>query len=233
MVSLDIPGRILAADYDAGGEGIAYHDTTPGNIDSNPSSYRNDDVDIGIRDWDADPLITNTAAGEWLRYTVDVAEAGTYDVEYFLYTTQAGCTLALDVDGVPAHQIAVPEASSWRTAIRVKGVATFPAAGEHELVLQVSGDMNLNGMTFSKKPSVPPTLEIPGRILAADYDEGGEGVAYHDTTPGNIDSNPSSYRDDDVDIGIRDWDADPLFTNTAAGEWLRSTVGVAVAGTKM
>ncbi len=226
-----IPGRILAADYDVGGEGVAYHDTTPGNIDSNPSSYRDDDVDIGIRDWDSDPLITNTAAGEWLRYTVDVAEAGTYDVEYLLYTTQAGCTLALDVDGVSAHQIAVPEASSWRTAIRVKGVATFPAAGEHVLTLQVSGDMNLNGMTFSKKPSVQPTLAIPGRILAADYDAGGEGVAYHDTTPGNIDSNPSSYRGDDVDIGIRDWDADPLITNTAAGEWLRYTVDVAEAGT--
>jgi PKD repeat protein len=88
-----------------------------------------------------------------LRYTVDVAEAGTYDVEYLLYTTQAGCTLALDVDGASAHQIPVQEASSWRTAIRVKDQATFPTAGEHELTLQVSGDMNLNGMTFTGEGS--------------------------------------------------------------------------------
>ncbi len=38
-----VPGRIQAEDYDLGGEGVAYHDTTPGN---SGGAYRHDDVDI-------------------------------------------------------------------------------------------------------------------------------------------------------------------------------------------
>ncbi len=40
-----IPGIIQAEDYKPGGEGIGYHDTTPGNTFG---KYRNDDVDIEL-----------------------------------------------------------------------------------------------------------------------------------------------------------------------------------------
>jgi len=180
-ISLTIPGRILAADYDEGGEGVAYHDTTRGNIDSNPSSYRDDDVDIGIRSWDADPLITNTEEGEWLRYTVDVKEAGIYEVEYLLYTTQNNCTLTLDVDGIPTGTITIPAATSWQTPIRVNGKAGFPTAGTHKIVLWLAGDMNLNGMTFSSGGSTsldadftasPTSGPAPLRVYFADNSTG-------------------------------------------------------------
>jgi hypothetical protein len=38
-----VPGQIEAENYDTGGEGIAYHDTTTGN---SLGAYRTDDVDI-------------------------------------------------------------------------------------------------------------------------------------------------------------------------------------------
>ncbi len=41
------------------------------------------------------------------------------------------------------------------------------------------------------------TLVVPGTIEAEDYDNGGEGVAYHDTVAGN---QGGAYRSDDVDI---------------------------------
>ena len=52
-----------------------------------------------------------------------------------------------------------------------------------------------NGPAPGPAPYKP--LSVPGRIQAEDYNLGGEGVAYHDTTPGNT---GGAYRQDDVDI---------------------------------
>ena len=47
------------------------------------------------------------------------------------------------------------------------------------------------------RPDAVQRPPVPGRIEAEDYDLGGEGIAYHDTTPGNL---GGIYRQDDVDI---------------------------------
>ena len=79
-----IPGTVQAEDFDEGGEGLTYHDTTP---DNTPGAYRaNVNVDIEARD-DGGFQITDIAADEWLEYTVDVAEAGTYEVTVFVSAT--------------------------------------------------------------------------------------------------------------------------------------------------
>ncbi|MGD9936721.1 MAG: NosD domain-containing protein [Methanoregulaceae archaeon] len=55
--------------------------------------------------------------------------------------------------------------------------------------------------TATPTPTLTPgpfaTLVVPGLIEAEDYDNGGEGVAYHDTVAGN---QGGAYRTDDVDI---------------------------------
>ncbi|REE00121.1 carbohydrate-binding protein [Marinoscillum furvescens] len=66
---------------------------------------------------------------------------------------------------------------------------------------------------------------IPGTIEAEHYDEGGEGVAYHDTSTGNA---GGLVRSDDVDIEARDGGHNVGWT--ANGEWLEYTVN-ATAGT--
>ena len=76
----------------------------------------------------------------------------------------------------------------------------------------------------------------PLTIQAEDYDEGGQNVAYYDTTPGNIGyvvspPPPYTYRNDDVDI----WDSQPLGKNfyigaNATGEWLNYTIDVPFDG---
>ncbi|MDO8587570.1 MAG: carbohydrate-binding protein [Armatimonadota bacterium] len=71
-------------------------------------------------------------------------------------------------------------------------------------------------------------IAIPGTIQAENYDNGGEGVAYHDLTSGNT---GGQYRSDNVDIRTT--------TDTGggynvgwidSGEWLEYTVNVAGAG---
>jgi hypothetical protein len=124
-----IPGRVLCAYYDLGGEGIAYHDTDPKNRGSgelNPpdGSYLNEfriheGVDISYTKFHRQPTPIDdnpfdkvvppadlpyvgwTEPGEWFNITVDVAHTGTYLAD-FLYTSNRGGTISIDVNGKDA-----------------------------------------------------------------------------------------------------------------------------------
>ena len=121
-----IPGAILCAYYDLGGEGVAYHDTTPANLGSgmlNPmdGDYLNEfrmkeGVDTSARtkysnDADNSPynLVTPpehllyvgwTEPGEWFNLMVDVASNGKYTLD-ILYTANGNAEISLDVNRQP------------------------------------------------------------------------------------------------------------------------------------
>ena len=63
--AVTLPGTVNAQDYDNGGEGVAYHDTTAGN---NGGAYRSQDVDLEPSS-DGGYDVGWIAAGEWLNYT--------------------------------------------------------------------------------------------------------------------------------------------------------------------
>ena len=67
---------------------------------------------------------------------------------------------------------------------------------------------------------------IPGTIEAEEFNDGANGVAYFDTTPGNKADQPTHDRDGtDVDIeSLGSGEAD--LCHTVAGEWLKYTVNV-------
>jgi hypothetical protein len=109
-----IPGKVLCAYYDSGGEGVAYHDTDPQNHGSgelNPAdgTYLNEfriheGVDTSFTKFvpPADLLYVGwTEPGEWFNITVDVTHAGTYATD-FLYTSNRGGTISVDVNGKDA-----------------------------------------------------------------------------------------------------------------------------------
>lgn len=118
-----IPGRVQCAYYDLGGEGVAYHDTTPKNEGSgglNPAdgSYLNEfrmheAVDTSYTKFhDAidnnpyDKVIPEpnqlyvgwTQPGEWFNITVNVVRAGNYSAD-LLYTSNRGGKISIDVNG--------------------------------------------------------------------------------------------------------------------------------------
>jgi len=65
--------------------------------------------------------------------------------------------------------------------------------------------------------------QIPGKILAGHYDEGGLGVAYHDSSPGNYTS--KNFRvDEDVDC------AENAIGHVTSGEWINYSVEISQAG---
>ncbi len=130
-----IPGKVMCAYYDTGGEGIAYHDTDAKNHGSgelNPAdgTYLNEfriaeGVDISYTKFKRDPIIDDnpydkvtppadllyvgwTVPGEWFNITVDVTEAGTYTAD-LLYTSNRGGAISIDVNGHPATDtLAIP-----------------------------------------------------------------------------------------------------------------------------
>jgi hypothetical protein len=118
-----IPGKVHCAYYDLGGEGVAYHDNTPGNLGSgalNPAngSYLNefrmkegvdtsyvkfhDAIDDNpfdlVKPPDKQLYVGWTEPGEWFNLTVEVAEAGVYAFD-LLYTSHQGGTISLDLNG--------------------------------------------------------------------------------------------------------------------------------------
>ena len=69
------------------------------------------------------------------------------------------------------------------------------------------------------------TIDLPGRIEAENFREGGEGTAWHDTTIGN---SGAAYTSGDVDtpwLGEDGWAVD-----ASQGEWLAYRVNVATTG---
>src|SRR5205814_1080735 len=76
-----VPGSFEAENFDLGGEGVAYHDNTPGN---QGGAYRlTEDVDIVVS---SDALgggyvVNNFETGEWLAYTINVAASDQYNIE--------------------------------------------------------------------------------------------------------------------------------------------------------
>jgi len=169
-----IPGIVQCALYDLGGEGVAYHDTTPENEGSGvlnrqvtPYNHQRahageyvwhfrekEAVDISfVKDW-ADLNHPNAVSppinqfyigwasdGEWVNYTVDVKEPGTYAVKcLYSYAEQevtrdAGgkpvAGISFDVNGRPAGACELPRPTHhWhRWDYGQIATVTFPETG--------------------------------------------------------------------------------------------------------
>jgi hypothetical protein len=240
---LALPGRIEAEGYDKGGQGVAYYDTTAGN---SSGAYRSDDVDIRVTsDSSGSYNVKSVRAGEWLAYTVSIATAGSYAFDFRLASSGTGGTVRLTVDGTDVSgPIALPDTGGWGIwqTFRRGGV-TLPA-GTHvlKLVVDANGsggtvaDVNWLQVTSTAAPPPPAStpytgtaVALPNQIEAENYDRGGEGLAYHDTTTGN---SSGAYRSDDVDIRVTsDSSGSYNVKSVRAGEWLAYSVNVATAGT--
>ncbi len=152
-----VPGTLPFAHYDYGGQGISYFDTTPdvntGNALGN--TFRpTEGVDVRPKP-DAPaaaPLITDIQAGEWLAYTVDVEEAGSYT-----FTARAATP-----DAMGRIRVQLGEQTLVRSLIFAQQTPEQPyitetvrdlqlPAGQHTLrVTSLFGGFELDEMTFTR-----------------------------------------------------------------------------------
>ncbi|WP_228564022.1 glycoside hydrolase family 3 C-terminal domain-containing protein [Catenulispora rubra] len=246
-----LPGLVEAANYDTGGQGVAYN-TAPGNGSAN--SYRADGIDLEAT---ADTLGTSpaggaydigwTTPGQWFNYTVSVATAGTYSVAFRL-SSPYGLTDALHIaDSSGANltgSVAVPNTGGYETWTTVTASLNLPAGTQTLTVKQDSNGFNFHNMAFTltaggggggDKPFGGTPAPVPGTVQVANYDTGGQGVAYN-TVAGN--GTATGYRTDSVDLENTSDTQDTSPPGgpydmgwTNAGQWFNYTVQVATSGT--
>jgi len=139
-----LPGTIQAENYDKGGEGIAYHDTTSGN---SGGAYRSDNVDIRVTtDTSGGYNLKSVRAGEWLLYPVNVATAGSYAIDLRFASSGPGGTVHLSLDGTNLTGAwSLPDTGGWDTWKTVTKTGIALPAGQHTLKLSI--DANGSGGT--------------------------------------------------------------------------------------
>ena len=241
-----IPGTFQAENFDEGGQFVGSYDTTTGN---KGGVYRtNTDVDIGTTNDGGSAIYVGwTKAGEWLKYTVNVQAAGTYSLQTRLAQVGTGGRFHIEVgSSYVSGPITVPNTGAWDAwqTITTPGIQLPAGVTTIRVVLDAVGTggavagFNWFQLASGSSPPTPPTTTpyggtpaaIPGVVQAEHFDEGGQSLAYFDTTAGN---KGAYYRlNTDVDIGqTNDGGTAPYVGWTKAGEWLKYTVNVATAGT--
>ena len=143
-----IPGRLRLVDYDEGGQGVAYLDTTPGNsFAGRPNaSTREDDVDAST------DTIGYVMGGEWLNYTVDIAEAGAYRTTlhygYPFAFDDGTVKLFLDDQGEVASFSILKEGARNHEINKTATATVQLPAGQHLLKLVFLAKPNVNFIDF-------------------------------------------------------------------------------------
>ncbi|GAA2038332.1 hypothetical protein GCM10009839_44800 [Catenulispora yoronensis] len=247
-----MPGVVQAANYDTGGQGVAYNVAS---TNGSANSYRADGIDLETT---ADTQNSSPAggaydlgwtnAGQWFNYTVNVSTAGTYSVAFRL-SSPYGLTDALHIaDASGANltgSVAIPNTGGYETWTTVTASLVLPAGTQTLTVKQDSNGWNFHNMAFTltssgggggggDKPFGGTPAPVPGTVLAANYDTGGPNVAY---TVAAANGTANSYRSDGVDLENT---ADTQNTSAAggpydlgwtnAGQWFNYTVQVSTAG---
>ena len=153
-----IPGTVQAENYDTGGQGVAY------NIPTNSgtaTSYRTDGVDLEVcTDTGGGYDVGWTAAGQWMKYTVNVATAGTYTISFRLAAMTAvagGLHISNSAGTNLTGEVSVPATGGWQTWTTVTATVTLPAGQQVLTVNQDVAGWNLNYMTFAASGTAPAT----------------------------------------------------------------------------
>ena len=171
-----VPGTVQAANYDTGGQGMAYNVTS---VNGNGTAYRSDGVDLesctdtGSAGCGYD--LGWTATGQWFKYTVNAATAGTYTVSLRLASPSGvtdGLHIASSSGANLSGNINVPNTGGWQTWTTATATVTLPA-GQQTLTLdEDNGGWNIRYLTFASSGTTSPgnTVTVtspvtrPGRL---------------------------------------------------------------------
>lgn len=171
----DAPVTVQAEHYDHGGQAIAYHDTSAANT---WGEYRTGtDAGVDLRQFSTGQYrISDAYEGEWVLYTIDVKQAGTYTLDLRLSNADPGAKLHVEIGGVDVTgPVTVPDTNNFNTLTTVRRTITL---AEGESVLKLSFDVG-SGPTRSvagvdwlrltlnePAPSVPPAAPSGNDAIA-------------------------------------------------------------------
>ncbi|WP_174240713.1 carbohydrate-binding protein [Granulicella sp. S156] len=228
----DIPGTVQADNYDTGGQSVAYNVTS---INGTANSYRSDGVDLETTsDTGGGYDLGWTSGGQWFRYTVNVASAGTYTISFRIAAPSA-VTDAFHISSASGANLSgsvnIPATGGWQTWTTVTADVTLPAGQQVLTLSEDTGGWNINYAAFALAalPYGGVPAPVPGTVQAENYDLGGQGVGYSVTS---VNGTGNGYRSDGVDLETTsDTGGGYDLGWTGSGQWFHYTVDVASAGT--
>lgn len=232
-VVTSIPGTLQAANYDVGGQAIGYNVLSVNGTDGN---YRADGVDLEVTsDTGGGDDLGWSGSGQWFRYTVNVATAGTYTVS-FRVAAPSAVTDAFHLSNAAganlSGSVSIPATGGWQTWTTVTATVTLPAGQQVVTLSEDNSGWNVTHATFVSAPETPfgsVAAPIPGTLQAENYDVGGAGVAYN---VNSVNGTAPGYRSDEVDLeATADTGGGYDVGWTSGGQWFRYTVNVATPGT--
>jgi peptidoglycan/xylan/chitin deacetylase (PgdA/CDA1 family)/uncharacterized protein involved in high-affinity Fe2+ transport len=226
-----LPGVVQAENFDVGGQGCASSDATATNeggayrggtrVDIEPTLDTGGGYNVG---W--------ILAGEWLKYTVDVTVSGTYNLTFRVAAPALVSTAFHLEDETGANltgSMTVPSTGDWEIWTSVVKAQVPLTAGRHVYKLVAdAGNWNINYFqaslsTCATSPFGGTSPALPGVVEAENYDNGGEGCAYHDSDAVNsggsyrpsegVDVEPTSDLGTGFNVG---W--------IVSGEWMKYSV---------
>ena len=172
----DVTSPILLANFDHGGEGVTYHDSSTANTFDQLHPYQDVDIDVA-NDAAQTPFVTDTRGGEWIEYSVNVAAAGTYTLVARLATGQRiGGTFHVEIDGADVSgAINVPYTGGSQAWFDLAAGGIALPAGGHVLRLamdsngsagKAGGVANFQSIWFTAVPPAPAPV-APGHLTAS------------------------------------------------------------------
>ena len=145
-VAATIPGVIEAENYDEAGQGFSYFDVDTAN---KGRAYRTDEVDIVAAGQGY--AVGYTDKGEWLEYTVNVADTDEYTVTANVSNSNEleGFQLYVD-DKLVTNSYTIPQVSEdWSEYKEVPVCRTRLERGEHIIKIQIVGSyINIDWLKF-------------------------------------------------------------------------------------
>ena len=145
-----VPGTVQAANYDTGGQGVAYNVTS---VNGTANNYRSDGVDLeACSDTGCGYDLGWTSPGQWFRYTVKVARAGRYQVS-FRVAASARVPDALHLTNTSGGDLTgavnIPATGGWQTWATVSRTVKLAAGRQTLVVSQDNGGWNIHYMSFA------------------------------------------------------------------------------------
>ncbi|RYY50042.1 MAG: carbohydrate-binding protein [Chitinophagaceae bacterium] len=154
------PGVVLkAADYDLGKNGFAYYDLDTANyrvsgkpgIGNKGHTYRNDGVDIFRENSAEDIYVGSFEAGEWLKYSIDVASPGTYHLALEL-ASRDSAVLTINLSGTgkfTSSTVHVPNTGAEDKWVKVASTPLTLNPGRQTLTIKATaGSFSLKEIKF-------------------------------------------------------------------------------------
>jgi hypothetical protein len=172
----DIPGVIPCSEYDFGNAELAYHDQDYKRVRwdiyqpwNSGGEFRNDGVDLEKSNdaQGAKYSIGWIASGEWLKFTVNVKQAGIYEVVFRVASLSGGGILKLVSQGQElTPNIAVPRTNGWYTWASLSVPNVVLPAGEQILTLLfIKEGFNINQMQFVLKAATGVETTPRGAVV--------------------------------------------------------------------